>query len=118
MSKYDKFTVSNIIKNLRENNDLTQTELAEKLAISTTHYAQIEQGKHGMSIDLMFDLMNCFEVDANTILGLQEEFKLNVSKVGIMLDKLADLKETEQEFILNAWQTVLDSYLKGKEVAA
>lgn len=118
MSKYDKFAVSNIIRELRENKNLTQTEMAEELAISAAHYSQIEQGRHGMSMDVLFDLMNCFGVDANTILGLPEAPKTNVSKFDIMLDKLVDLKETEQEYIIDAWQTVLDSYLKGKEVAA
>ena len=118
MSKYDKFAVSNIIRELRKNKNLTQTELAEELAISAAHYSQIEQGRHGMSMDVLFDLMNCFGVDANTILGLQEEHRTNAGKFDVMLDKLSDLKESEQEYIIEAWQTVLDSYLKGKEVAA
>ena len=118
MSKYDKFAVSNIIRELREKKSLTQTELAEELAISAAHYSQIEQGRHGMSMDVLFELMNCFGVDANTILGLQEVPKTGVGRFDIMLDKLADLKEAEQEYIVDAWQTVLDSYLKGKEVAA
>lgn len=118
MSKYDKFAVSNIIRELRENKNLTQTEMAEELAISAAHYSQIEQGRHGMSMDVLFDLMNCFGVDANTILGLSEETKLGPSKFDLILDKLTELEETEQEYIIEAWQTVLDSYLKGKEVAA
>jgi transcriptional regulator with XRE-family HTH domain len=60
------------IRNLRTQRGMTQLDVVLALEISYTHYARIEQGVRGMSLKMLYALMNFFEVDANTILGIKE----------------------------------------------
>jgi transcriptional regulator with XRE-family HTH domain len=51
---------------------MTQLDVVLALEISYTHYARIEQGVRGMSLKMLYALMKFFDVDANTILGIEE----------------------------------------------
>ncbi len=70
--KYDNMVIGDTIRELRKAKNMTQMELAEKLDISFTHCPQLEQGRHKMSVDLLFRIMTLFQVDANTIFGIRE----------------------------------------------
>lgn len=118
MKKYDRFAISSTIKDLRENKKLTQFELAEKLEISTAHYSQIEQGRHGMSLDVLFEIMNFFDVDANTILGVSGQPSYGMKSLDKLIVRMTKLNENDRKYIINAWKVVLDSFLRGREVAA
>ena len=52
--------VAENIKRFREEAGLTQDELAEKLGFSTSHIANIEGGKTGISDEILADLCNLF----------------------------------------------------------
>jgi transcriptional regulator with XRE-family HTH domain len=60
------------IRNLRTQRGMTQLDVVLALEISYTHYARIEQGVRGMSLKMLYALMKFFDVDANTILGIEE----------------------------------------------
>ncbi len=62
--KYDNMVIGDTIRELRRANNMIQMELAEKLDISFTHCSQLEQGRHKMSVDLLFRIMTLFQVDA------------------------------------------------------
>ena len=66
----DLFKIGDNIRNLREERKLTQLQVVSALGISYCHYARIEQGKRSMSIGMLFNLMDYFKTDANTILGI------------------------------------------------
>ena len=68
--KFDPYIIGNNLRDLREEKNLTQMEVAEKLDISSGHYARIEEGARGMSIQMLYRLINFYETDANTILGV------------------------------------------------
>ena len=51
-----KTIVANNLSDLRQKNNMTQLELAEKLNISREHLGRIERGKYGCSIDLLIEL--------------------------------------------------------------
>lgn len=69
--KMDTFVIGNKLRDLREARGLTQMEVILALGISYNHYAKIEEGMRGMSLKMLFMLMNFFETDANTILGIK-----------------------------------------------
>ena len=57
-TKFDPYVIGNNIRDLRE-----------KRKMSLCHYARIEEGSKGMSIQMLFRFINFYKTDANTILG-------------------------------------------------
>ena len=63
------------IKDLREDNDLTQRELAEYLHIKQNTYSQYENGQRQLPIDVLVALAKYYRTSTDYILGLTEEIK-------------------------------------------
>lgn len=64
---FNPYTIGNSLRNLRENRKKTQMEVAGALGICNSHYARLEGGMRGMSLNMLFLLMGYFQTDANTI---------------------------------------------------
>ncbi|MBQ3498058.1 MAG: helix-turn-helix transcriptional regulator [Clostridia bacterium] len=60
-----------IIKDLREDHDLTQQEVADYLGTSQTMYARYERGANEMPIRHLLKLCNLYKVSADYILGIK-----------------------------------------------
>ena len=58
------------IRDLREDRDLTQKEVAEVLHISQNTYSQYENGKRQMPIDCLIALAKYYETSTDYILGI------------------------------------------------
>lgn len=58
-----------IIRDLREDTDLTQTQVAEVLGTSQTMYARYERGANEMPIRHLLALCDLYKVSADYILG-------------------------------------------------
>lgn len=58
------------IRELRQDRDKTQKELAEYLQIDQSYYSKYEQGKHPIPIEILHSLCNYYGVSADYILGL------------------------------------------------
>jgi len=52
-------------KKVREDNDLTQAQLAEILGVSAGHIGTIEQGRSKPSYELMEKIVDLYDIDAN-----------------------------------------------------
>lgn len=50
---------------------LTQAELAEKLGLSQSYYAYIEQGKRNVFLDLAMRICNCLDLALEEFVALQ-----------------------------------------------
>ncbi len=61
MRKYER------IRNLREDKDLTQTEMGNLLNISQRSYAHYEAGTRNIPIDVLIDIADIFEVSLDYI---------------------------------------------------
>jgi len=61
-----------IIRNLREDNDLTQAQVADMLGISQRVYSRYETGTNTMPIKHLISLCNYYKVSADYILGLPQ----------------------------------------------
>lgn len=66
----DYMVIGNNLRELRDARRMTQLQVVSELDISYNHYAKIEEGMRGMSLQMLFKLMNLFDTDANTILGI------------------------------------------------
>ncbi len=60
------------IRDLREDNDKTQQEIAEYLGTSQTMYARYERGANELPIHHLIKLCKFYGVSADYILGLKD----------------------------------------------
>ena len=60
------------LKELREENNLKQTDLAEYLNIRQNTYSQYESGKRQLPIDVLIKLARFYKVTTDYILGLED----------------------------------------------
>lgn len=60
------------LKDLREDNDLTQSQVAEYLGTSQTMYARYERGANELPIRHLISLCKLYSVSADEILGLSD----------------------------------------------
>lgn len=61
-----------IIRDLREDHDLTQQQIADILGTSQTMYARYERGASELPIRHLITLCKCYKVSSDYILGLSE----------------------------------------------
>ena len=64
-----------LIKDLREDNDITQKEIAEYLHIKQNTYSQYENGQRQLPIDALIALAKFYNTSTDYILGLTTEIK-------------------------------------------
>lgn len=55
-------TFGSRIQELRKKNNLTQSELAEKIGLSTNFIGMVERGKRNTSVDKIFKLAKAFNI--------------------------------------------------------
>lgn len=61
------------IRDLREDNDLTQAQVAEYLGTSQTMYARYERGANELPIRHLMKLCDLYNVSSDYILGRTEK---------------------------------------------
>ena len=60
------------IRELREDNDLSQQDVAKYLKVHQTTYSSYELGKLGVTADILIKLSAFYKVSADYILGLTD----------------------------------------------
>ena len=63
------------LKDLREDNDLLQKDIAKKLGISQQYYSQYELGNYTMPIELLIELAKEYNVSLDYLVGLSDKKK-------------------------------------------
>ena len=63
------------IRNLREDNDKTQVELAEYLHVKQTTYSKYELGKINIPIEVFIKLADYYDVSVDYLLGRAQHKK-------------------------------------------
>ena len=58
------------LKDLREDNDILQKDIAKELGISQQYYSQYELGKYTMPVELLIKLAQKYKVSLDYIVGL------------------------------------------------
>ena len=69
--------VAERIRNLREDRDLTQTDIADYLHTSQTVYSRYERNERSLPIEMLYELCKFYNVSADYILGLTDNPKVN-----------------------------------------
>ena len=65
--------INEIIKDFREDNDLSQIEVANYLKIPRSTYGHYETGNSKIPIDIFIQLCNLYKTTPNFILGFQSK---------------------------------------------
>ena len=113
-----------ILKQLREDNGLTQSDIASILGISRGLYSQYEIADKIIPIQHLNTLSNYFLVSIDYLLGFSnskdnanKKVLLDNSKIGIRLKEFRKENKLTQEKLANILHTtysVISSYEKGK----
>ena len=61
------------VRELREDHDLTQREVAAQLGMSQLQYFRYEQGYRGLPTDILVALAKLYDTSADYILGLTDD---------------------------------------------
>ena len=61
------------LRGLREDKDLSQTEIARFLGVAQTTYSQYETGKRALPIEYLVTLCKYYGVSADYVLGLKRK---------------------------------------------
>ena len=69
-----------ILRDLREDHDKTQQEIADILGTSQTMYARYERGANELPLHHLITLCRYYRVSADYILGLTEDPKISVKE--------------------------------------
>ena len=69
----DEMAYVRILRDLREDADKTQTQIAEVLGTSQTMYARYERGANEMPIRHILALCRYYNVSADYILGMSKD---------------------------------------------
>jgi len=64
------------IRDLRENNDLTQKEMAKELNCSQQVYSNYELGQRDIPTDILIKLSKFYDVSVDYILGITDNPKI------------------------------------------
>ena len=87
------------LQHLRSKRGYTQEQIAERVGISTSFYANIERGNKGMSIFVLIELAEAFDVSV--------DYLLNVEKEGISIVNIQTmLKRTSPAFVSSMEQLI------------
>ncbi len=94
------------IKDLRKGSNMTQSDLADKLRITTSSISAYENGTRMPSYDILIRMARLFKVTTDNLLGFSNKFVADVSglnaeqrKVIFELIELYKLKNNEDNFI-------------------
>lgn len=116
--------MENKLEELREINDLTKTELANKLGVSDSIYARWEKGKDIIPTKRVYQIANIYKINIDYLLGLSS-YKINLNSSNIInMDTVSnrireirkDFNETLVEFSkrLNTSNSTWSAYETGK----
>lgn len=65
------------IKNLREDNDITQKEVAALLGTSQSYYAQYENGKRPIPFERIIQIANILNISIDYLAGRTDKKQIN-----------------------------------------
>ena len=63
------------LKDLRDDLDMTQADVAKRLYIKQNTYSQYENGQRGLPVEVLIKLAKLFETSTDYILSLTDERK-------------------------------------------
>ena len=99
MGKYER------IRNLREDRDLTQKQVADILFMQLTQYRRYESGERELPLDLAITLSDFYNVPIDYIAGVSD--KITIAEESLTADEkqllcnFRNLSETDKKKLVN-----------------
>ncbi len=98
------------VATLRNEQDLTQLQLAELLGISQQHLASFEVGRRKIPANLLPRLAQLYGITVDALLGATDK-KLQkrgpASKLQMQVEQISRLPKSKQRFVMEMLDTVL-----------
>ena len=109
---------SKVFKNLRKDNNLTQSELAKKLGVATSTVGMYERAQREPDFETLEKIANCFGVNMNTLLGNNSgKNPLSGTKIPVLGKVAAGIPITAVENILDYEEISSETAASGEFVA-
>ena len=104
---------SDRIRKLRQDMDITQSELANKLGITTTALSFFESGSRIPNIEVLRNMATIFNVSSDYLLGLSEKKEINsdLKTYADMIRALVPILELENIWSIGVNEVTLQEYL-------
>ena len=96
----DQIKIGAFLKELRNDNNLTQEQLAEKFGVSQRSVSRWENGNTMPDISMLIELADYYEVDLREILNGERKMDSMNEDLKETLEMVADYTATEKEKIL------------------
>ena len=100
--------VGDKIKQCRENQGLSMTDLAKKTGMTISAISQFESGDRAPSLESLDKLADALEVSVDYLMGREE--KISDENLSAMFRGLQNMTEEDREEMLNFYQ-----FLRAKE---
>ena len=83
------------IKQLRIKNKITQEQLADRLNITLSMLGKIERGQRGISIDLLIEIAQYFQISLDFIvLGKEQQSDFITGELNSIISKLVQIEQS------------------------
>ena len=103
---------SQIIKELRKKNNLTQQQLADIVGITATGVSYWESGNATPNTETLNKLSNYFGVTVNYLLGIKDKIgEEDNSRTAIIFRKAEQVNPEEKEKLLDILDSTIDIFL-------
>ena len=97
----DQVKIGAFLKELRNHNNLTQEQIAEKLGVSQRSVSRWENGNTMPDISVLIELADYYEVDLREILNGERKMEIMTEDLKETLEMVVDYTDTEKEIIIS-----------------
>lgn len=114
----------NRLKNIRENNEISQRQLANRLNISKSNYSRWETGEQIIPLKRLNQISNYYHINMDYIIGIskfkytvKEINELNKKEIGKRIREIRiehNLTQEDLAKILNTTHSTISAYENGK----
>ena len=96
----DQMKIGSFLKKLRNEKELTQGQLAEKLNVSNRSVSRWETGNTLPDISILIELAEFYEVDIKEIIDGERKSENMNEETKELMDKVVDYTRKDKEIIL------------------
>ena len=105
-------TLGEKIKRLRKLNDMSQQQLADYLEINRNYLSRIETNKSDPTTSIIIKLTHLFEINVNSLLGLNNNTSKREEKQKYINENCASLSDEDLDFIIRIINIMKEEYVK------
>lgn len=98
---------------LRKNNNMSQETLANILRINRNNLSRIETGKSEPNLSVIKGIATTFNVDVNTLVGINKSDMNTKDKIRIIVDGCHHLLDSDLDLIIRFISILREEYVKS-----